>query len=88
MGQTVDLSQLIALEPFTTEFSTLDDDYVFTRITESNKIRSRFASGPIRFDGMSWLLCFEGRMDIEVNLTPASLTANSIAVTRPARFSS
>lgn len=86
MGQTIDLSQLLALKPLTTEFSTLDDDYVFTRITESDRTAVRFTGGPIRFDGMSWLLCFEGRMDIEVNLTPASLTTNSIAVTRPGSF--
>lgn len=86
MGNTVDLSQLIALEPVTTEFSTLDNDYMFMRITESDRTAEKFSGGPVRFDGMSWLLCFKGGMDIEVNLTSASLTPNSIAVTRPGSF--
>lgn len=86
MDKTVKLSQLASLQHFSTEFSTLGDDYVFTRITESDRTNGRFSGGPVRFDGMSWLLCFNGRLDIEVNLTPATLTANSIAVTRPDSF--
>ena len=37
MGKTLDFAQLASLQNFTTEFSTLGDDYVFTRITESNR---------------------------------------------------
>lgn len=88
MGKPLDLSQLASLQNFSTEFSTLGDDYVFTRITESNRTDDGrfFHSGPVRFDGMSWLLCFGGRMEIEVNLTPAVLKPNSITVTRPDSF--
>lgn len=86
MGKTIELSQLASLQNFSTEFSTLGDDYVFTRITESDRRNGHFNTGPVRFDGMSWLLCFGGKMDIEVNLTPATLEANSIAVTRPDSF--
>ena len=68
MGKTVELSQLAFLQNFSTEFSTLGDDYVFTRITESDRRPGDFSGGPVRFDGMSWLLCFGGRLDIEVNL--------------------
>lgn len=69
MGKTVELSQLAFLQNFSTEFSTLGDDYVFTRITESDRRPGDFSGGPVRFDGMSWLLCFGGRLDIEVNLS-------------------
>lgn len=86
MGKTVELSQLAFLQNFSTEFSTLGDDYVFTRITESDRRPGDFSGGPVRFDGMSWLLCFGGRLDIEVNLVPSTLKANHIAVTRPDSF--
>ena len=85
MNKTFSLSQLISIERFTTEYSMLGDDYVFTHITEANRMPVR-SDGPVRFDGMSWLLCFRGSMDIEVNLVPARLHANSIAVTRAGSF--
>ena len=85
MNKTFSLSQLISIERFTTEYSMLGDDYVFTHITEANRMPVR-SDGPVRFDGMSWLLCFSGSMDIEVNLVPARLHANSIAVTRAGSF--
>lgn len=85
MDKTFGLSQLISIEKFTTEFSKLGDDYVFTRITEANRM-PLISDGPVRFDGVSWLLCFSGSMDIEVNLVPARLSANSILVTRAGSF--
>lgn len=87
MGKTVNLSQLTSLEKFATEFSNLSDDYIFTRLTEPNRVPIMLSdSGPVRFDGMSWYLCFGGRLDLEVNLTPASLQPNTIIVTRPGSF--
>lgn len=87
MGKTVNLTQLKSLEKFVTEFSNLSDDYVFTRLTESNRTPLLISdTGPVRFDGMSWFLCFGGCLDFEVNLTPASLTPNSVGVTRPGSF--
>lgn len=87
MGKIIDLPQLAPLQHFSTEFSTLGDDYVFTRITESDRTGSRFFNdGPVRFDGMSWMLCFNGEIDIEINLVPIKLKANTILVVRPGCF--
>lgn len=83
--KTFSLPQLISIAKFTTEFSTLGDDYVFTRITEANRMPV-MSEGPVRFDGMSWMLCFSGSIDVEINLVPTSLRANSIAVTRAGSF--
>lgn len=82
MGRIVNLSQLTSLSKISTEFSALSDDYIFTRITESNQI-PLFTSNPVRIDGMAWLLCFSGRIDMEVNLSALSMTANSISVITP-----
>lgn len=87
MGKTVNLTQLKSLEKFVTEFSNLSDDYIFTRLTEETRASHLFAdTGPVRFDGMSWFLCFGGSLDFEVNLTPASLIPNSVGATRPGSF--
>ncbi len=85
MSKIVNLSQLTSLEKFTTEFSNLNDEYIFTRITELNRVPV-LSEGPVRFDGMSWMLCFSGRMDMEVNLSPVKLIPNSVAVTNPGSF--
>lgn len=86
MGNTIDLSHLTALKYFTTEFSTLNDDYVFARITEADRGSDSYNRGPVRFDSMVWILCFSGSMDIEINLKPATLVPNSITVTKPGSF--
>ncbi len=87
MGKTVNLTQLKSLEKFVTEFSNLSDDYVFTRLTESNRAPLIMSeTGPVRFDGISWFLCFGGSLEFEVNLAPAILTPNSVGVTSPGSF--
>ncbi|MCM1076236.1 MAG: AraC family transcriptional regulator [Bacteroides sp.] len=86
MDKIINLTHLTTLQNFSTEFSTHGDDYVFTRITESNRTLGQFKSGPVRFDGMSWFLCFGGQLDIEINLLPATLKPNTITVTPPDSF--
>ncbi len=82
MGKIVNMSQLASLAKFSSEFSSLRDDYIFTRVTESNQVVS-FSTAPVRIDGMSWMLCFNGRIDMDVNLVPCHLTANSVSVIHP-----
>lgn len=87
MGKPLDLTKLALMQNFFTEFSTLGDDYVFTRMTESGRTDDDFFDGdPVRFDGMAWLLCFGGKLEIEVNLNTTVLRPNSILVTRPDSF--
>lgn len=82
MGKVINLSQLTSLSKVSTEFSNLSDDYIFTRITESNQIPI-LTTNPVRIDGMTWVLCFSGRIDMEVNLTPCVMNANSVAIIDP-----
>ena len=88
MGNIVNIKQLTSLAPISTEFSTMSDDYVFTHITSepdgvSSEVWQENHAGPMRIDGMMWLLCFEGRMELEINLTPYTLGNNSLLVTSP-----
>lgn len=85
MEKILSLSQMSSLKNFTTEFSALGDDYMFTRLTEANRFPLT-NNGPIRFDGMSWMLCFGGSIDAEVNLVEACLRPNSVMATRSGSF--
>ncbi len=92
MGKTINLQQLGGLRQFVTEFSNLSDDYILIRITEDNAgnvdgrkpdMRHGHTGGPIRIEGMAWVLCFSGTMKIEMNLTPCTMTSNTLTVIDP-----
>lgn len=89
MSTILNLRQLASLEKFSTEFSALSDDYLFARLVSSDIDYARSVSprdhgdGPLRIDGMSWLLCLGGKMELEIDLSPCTLTANSMVVTTP-----
>lgn len=92
MGNLVNLNQLTALSRFSSEFSNLSDDYLFTRLTSETLSKAmRLDSlngidhpvGPIRIDGISWMLCFSGQLDFEINLSPITLTSNCITIITP-----
>lgn len=95
MGKIVNLNQLSSLAFISSEFSNMSDDYMFIRITSDTIAKGIKGiqnsdinhidriNGPIRIDGISWILCFSGRIDLEINLNPASLTANCVAITTP-----
>lgn len=92
MGNIVNLNQLTALARLSTDFSKMGGDYLMTHLTSSaigKAVRlARMGSidrieGPIRIEGMAWLMCESGSIDIEINLTPVHLPAGSIAVLMP-----
>ena len=74
MGKTVNLTQLKSLEKFVTlNFRISVMTMCSHRLTEPNRTPLLISdTGPVRFDGMSWFLCFGGCLDFEANLTPAS----------------
>ena len=92
MGNLVNLNQLTALSRFSSEFSSLSDDYLFTRLTSDTILKAMklddlngidYLEGPMRIDGISWILCFSGRLDFDINLTPITLTSNCLTVIGP-----
>lgn len=89
MEKTVNLRQLGGMRQYVGEFSSLSDDYILVRLTESDRPEQEGSSGqksfdgPIRIDGMAWILCFGGAIRIEKNLIPCELTANTLTVIDP-----
>ena len=88
MGRTINLQQITSLANLHSEVSLLQDDYILTHIDpemhrELKDKRISIPDGisaPLRLDGMSWILCFKGDIDIDINLTSCHLSANTITV--------
>lgn len=65
-----------------TEFSSFGDDYIFTRLTGS-ELRGLINKGPIRSEGMAWILCLSGELELEINLKRCAMYRNTLMVFTP-----
>ncbi len=81
MEKAIKLSQLVGLKKFATEYSSLGDDYIFTRLT--HEMAQNPYDGPFRVDGCVWILCLKGSMGVDVNLNHCELSENSLLMTSP-----
>lgn len=72
----IDISQISSVRKYISEFSNLESDYLFTRLTAGSE-RPQFINGPVRINGL--ILCFvaKGYMNLDVNLTNTVLQAGS-----------
>lgn len=82
MRKTLDISHLCALEKFTTEYSKLGDQYLFTRITERDRSRT-LSPDQLRFNGLWWILCLGGGIDLEINMVQTHVEPGSLVIIRP-----
>lgn len=76
------LAHFAALKNMVSTFSALGDDYILARITSDSSL-SHNDVAPIRFDGVTWILCLKGSMTVDVNLQSCRLTENSLTVCGP-----
>lgn len=79
MENEVDLNQLTNLEKYSREFSNLGSDYIVSRLM-SGAQANEIVKGPLRVKGLSMLLCLEGKMNVEVNLTHYSIEPNTLMI--------
>lgn len=82
MSHIVNLSQLADLSRFSSEFSRLDNDYVFSHI-DLKAGNGDFTSSPVKIDGMCWTLCFDGAVELNVNLESITVGRNMLLLTNP-----
>lgn len=85
MEGILSLSELLACKNYLHDFVRHGDDYAFRHFTEEDAQLIR-SDGPIRFDGIIWILCFGGSVEVDINLLPTPLTANSVLLTRAGSF--
>lgn len=83
MEQSVSLAHMSGIKSISSEFSQFGDDYIFARVRSDSR-RSAFSpTSPLRINGVMWVLCMSGNIDMEINLTPRRLTANSMMMVGP-----
>ncbi len=79
---SVQLSQLTQIKKYSSEYSNLDEDFIFSRITPET-LRPQNAPRPMRFNSLSMILCLDGGFSIDVNLDHYEVGANSILTIGP-----
>lgn len=86
MEKTINLQQLSALAGMASEYSNLNDDYLFAHIERRGDDDGKWESGepgPLRIEGMMWVLCLDGEMELDINMERCTLTRGCITVIRP-----
>lgn len=79
------LGQLRGLRDMATEYAAMGDDYVTMRLKPTSPVPAKpsFAQAPFRIDGVAWLLCLSGAMNLEVNLERYRLTPGTLFMPHP-----
>lgn len=80
---SVQLSQLTHMKKYSSDYSNLDEDYIFSRINIEVAHHLHEESIPMRINGLTMLLCLEGGFGIDVNLDHYEITSNSVLVIGP-----
>ncbi|MDE5728134.1 MAG: AraC family transcriptional regulator [Duncaniella sp.] len=84
--------ELAALSAFSTNHTKHPDGYVFTRLKTDGREGSETDimhawlennKGPLRIDGLMWLMCLEGEADLELNLNERHISPGSLFVATP-----
>ncbi len=79
MDTDLKIESLSQIATIAEDFSQLDNDYIFARITPRNLHHELFTQS-MRFDGITIVLCTGGSVQIDVNMHPHTMTAGSLMV--------
>lgn len=82
MEREIQLSHISNIAKYASQFSSLGKEYIFSRITNTTPL-PKFATAPIRINGVSILLCLSGSIEVDVNLTPNKVDENTLLVVGP-----
>lgn len=80
MNTDLKIESLSQIATIAEDYSRLDDDYIFARVTPKNLHHDLFTQS-MRFDGITIMLCTGGSIEIDVNMHPHTMTAGTIIVT-------
>ena len=82
MENTLTLNDLAGLDNFATNFSRMEDKYMFARLKGTERPLKPLET-PLRMACMTIMLCRHGSMDIELNMMPYHVRANTLLVIPP-----
>lgn len=83
MKESINLAELSKIKHYSTEYSNLGEEYIFTRITRENLTQHHADERMMRFDGISLILCVKGRLSFDINLMPFDIEDNTLVVAKP-----
>lgn len=81
----LDISQLMSLSHFSTQFSSLADDYLFAHLKYAGS-HAQKQDIPMRINGICIIHCLRGEIDCEINLEKQTLKSGSIMSIGPEKL--
>lgn len=85
MDKEVSLAQLTNIEKYSSQFSSLGENYLFSHVTEGKPFMA-MENAPMRVSGIVILMTLKGNLELEVNLTSFKLRPKSLLVVGPDRL--
>ena len=82
MEQSLRITQLSAIKRFSFDYSIFGEDYMFAHFIPGQKPLEYFTS-PVRFDGVVFVLCLKGALEVEINLEKITLEKDSLLCLGP-----
>lgn len=82
MEQSLRIAQLSGIKRFSFDYSKFGDDYMFSHFNPGESALDYFSS-PVRFDGILFVLCLKGKLEVEINLQQIELGSNSLLCLGP-----
>lgn len=82
MEQSLRIAQLSGIKRFSFDYSKFGDDYMFSHFIPGDSALEYFFS-PIRFEGILFVLCLKGKLEVEINLQQIELGSNSLLCLGP-----
>lgn len=82
MEQSLRIAQLSGIKRFSFDYSKFGDDYMFSHFIPGDSALEYFSS-PIRFEGILFVLCLKGKLEVEINLQQIELGSNSLLCLGP-----
>ncbi len=81
----IQISQLTKIKNIADKYSSLNNDYVLSRITSGNSLIEHNPSkqGPIRINGLTLILCLKGKFNVDINIDSYEISTNTIMLAGP-----
>lgn len=81
----IQISQLTKIKNIADKYSSLNNDYVLSRITFGNSLNEHnpSAQGPIRINGLTLILCLKGKFNVDINIDSYEISTNTIMLAGP-----
>ncbi|MDE6557262.1 MAG: hypothetical protein K2K55_09925, partial [Duncaniella sp.] len=84
MNTILDIDTFSLLREASTDFFRQGSDFTYVRLTDGSLLEKiPQHDEPMRVEGMAWLICLSGTMDVEVNLVRHTLERGSLLILMP-----